>query len=112
LFLAILIPIFVIVKLFSLSSKVVHNVKKSVAVIDDDISTIPLTIYPNPVKNDLFIKSDLPIKKVEIYSLTGSLIITDNNFIEKISVSTLSKGIYLLKVYTDKGVAISKILKE
>jgi hypothetical protein len=71
-----------------------------------------LQISPNPVKNEIFIKSDLQIEKIEIHSLTGSLLLSDNNFNEKKSVSTLSKGIYLLKIYTDKGVTVSKIVKE
>jgi len=39
-------------------------------------------------------------------------VILENNFTEKISVSALSEGIYLLKIYTDKGLAVSKIVKE
>jgi hypothetical protein len=54
----------------------------------------------------------LPIKKVEIYSSTGALLFSDNNFNEKISVSSLSKGIYLVKIYTGKGLFVSKMVKE
>jgi len=84
---------------------------------DDDtdiseISAAKLSIYPNPAKNEISIQSDLLIKKVEIHSLTGSLLITENNFTGKISVSTLSEGTYLLKVYTNKGVIIRKFVKE
>ncbi|MCL1942088.1 MAG: leucine-rich repeat protein, partial [Candidatus Azobacteroides sp.] len=77
-----------------------------------DILTNQLSIFPNPAKNDLFINSELQIKKVEIYSLTGNLLIQENNFIGKISVSGLSQGVYLFKVYTDKGVVVGKIMKE
>ena len=77
----------------------------------DMIIASDLKVYPNPVKDDIFIKLDLPIEKVEIYSLTGNLMISENNFNEKISVSTLLKGIYMLRVYTDKGMTISKIIK-
>jgi len=44
--------------------------------------------------------------------LTGDLMITENNFNEKISVATLPKGVYLLKVYTDKSMKVSKIVKK
>jgi len=54
----------------------------------------------------------LQVEKVEIYSLTGALMIFENNFIEKISVSALPQGVYLLKVYTDKGLVVSKVVKE
>ena len=70
-----------------------------------------IKVYPNPVNNEIFIKSELQINKVEICSLTGNLLILENNFNKQISVSTLSKGIYLLNVYTDEGVVVSKIAK-
>jgi hypothetical protein len=78
----------------------------------DEIAASQLNIFPNPVKDEIFIQSDLQIEKVEIYSLSGNLIISENNFNEKMSVSALPQGIYLLKVYTDKGSMVSKIVKE
>ena len=69
-------------------------------------------IFPNPAQNEIFIKSDLQIEKVEIYSYAGSLIISENNFNGNIFVSSLLQGIYLLKIHTDKGVLVSKIVKE
>jgi hypothetical protein len=80
--------------------------------IKDIITFQNIYIFPNPVKNEIFIKSELLIGKVEIYTLTGTLLKQEKNFIEKISVSALPQGIYLLKVYTDKGVSVNKIVKE
>ena len=71
-----------------------------------------INTFPNPVQNELFIKSELPISKVEIYSSTGALLLSDNNFSGKISVSPLLKGIYLVKVYTNNGVMVRKIAKD
>ncbi|MDR0506115.1 MAG: T9SS type A sorting domain-containing protein, partial [Dysgonamonadaceae bacterium] len=71
-----------------------------------------LEIFPVPAKDELFIKSDLPIQKVEIYTLSGFLLMSEDNFNEKISVSSLLKGVYLLKVYRGWGVTVSKIMKE
>ena len=78
----------------------------------NNIATNQLSIYPTPAKNEVFIKSDLQIEKIEIYSLAGSLLLSKNNFDGKISVSALSKGVYLLKIYTDTGLAIRKIVKD
>jgi len=49
---------------------------------------------------------------VEIYSLTGALLLSENNFNERIPVSNLSQGVYMVMVYTDKGMIVSKIVKE
>ena len=78
----------------------------------NDIVSDQLQIFPNPAKDEIFIKSDSPIEKVEICSLTGSLLISENNFSKKIFVSALPHGVYLLKAYTDKGLLISKFVKE
>jgi len=71
-----------------------------------------LQIFPNPAQSELFIQSELQINRVEIYSTTGALMMEENNFAEKISVSALPRGIYLLKVHTDNGLIVSKFVKE
>jgi hypothetical protein len=79
--------------------------------INDPLSN-QLQIFPNPTNDELFIKSNLKIEKVELYSTLGTLLISENNFKEKISVSALPTGIYFLRVYTDKGLVVSKVVKE
>jgi hypothetical protein len=71
-----------------------------------------ISISPNPTKSEIFIKSELLIKKVEIYSLTGVLLKLENNFKEKISISALPNGVYLLKVHSDNGFIVKKIVKK
>jgi len=71
-----------------------------------------ISIYPNPTRDEIFIKSDSPIKKVEIYSLTGVLMMQEINFNEKMTVSSLQKGIYIVKVYTENNFEVHKIVKE
>ena len=83
----------------------------------NEVENSGLKIYPNPVKNELFIKTDLQIKKVEISDLTGHNVrilhaTPSQNGVRTISISSLLKGIYFVKVYTDKGLEISKIVKE
>jgi hypothetical protein len=79
---------------------------------EKEVPVQKISIFPNPTQTELFVKSDLPIKKVEIYSLAGSLLFSESHFNEKINVLALPKGVYLLKVHTNKGIAISKIVKE
>ncbi|MCL2649496.1 MAG: T9SS type A sorting domain-containing protein [Candidatus Azobacteroides sp.] len=78
----------------------------------NDVVANQLSIFPNPAKDEIFIKSELPITKVEIYTLTGRLLLSENNFNEKISVSALPQGVYMVKIYTNEGLAVSKIVKE
>ena len=79
--------------------------------IDENI-TQQISIYPNPAQTEIFIKTELQIEQVKIYSITGSLLIRDDHFNEKLSVSALAPGFYLVYVYTEKGVMVSKVVKQ
>jgi hypothetical protein len=49
-----------------------------------DISAGQLKIYPNPAKEDIFIKSGLQIKKVELYTLSPNSIICYEFFVRNL----------------------------
>lgn len=69
-------------------------------------------VYPNPVKNDLFVNlnSYLNLKEVNVFSTTGQLIKTEKA--NQINMSTLSKGFYFIQVITDQGNATKKVFVE
>lgn len=69
------------------------------------------TIYPNPTSEFLNIETQQKISKIEIYDLSGKLLKSDIGNDKKIAVSTLSKGLYLIKIYTENGVVNSKFIK-
>lgn len=65
----------------------------------EDFTSIDLTLFPNPAKDVLNIKTEWEIEKVEIYSLDG-------RFIKQISassidVSELTAGIYFVQMSVD-----------
>jgi hypothetical protein len=66
-----------------------------------------ITLYPNPTSGFLLIKTDT-LQQVEIYNISGILIETTNK--KEIDLSQHSKGIYLLKIITNKGVTVKKIV--
>lgn len=74
-----------------------------------------ISIYPNPAKN-YFIVSGLTGKTVvKLTDITGRVIqtITSNHPVEKINVSNLVKGVYILVIVPDRGrVTTRKVLKE
>ena len=69
-----------------------------------------MELYPNPTSNTFMLSLDA--KKVEIYSMTGQLIKTENNSIanKEITISDLSKGIYIVKITNSDNLLISKKL--
>lgn len=71
-------------------------------------------VYPNPTKVQLFIDSKAInfIQKIEVYSITGKLLLGKNNDLESISLENLSNGIYFLKlIAVDKTAQTLKVIK-
>jgi hypothetical protein len=72
-----------------------------------------IKIYPNPVKDELRIENgELKINRMEIVDLSGKAIYQFNGLRNQINVSTLSQGIYFVKIETDKGIVTQKFVKE
>jgi len=77
-----------------------------------EIDNSEFNIYPNPVINTLTINTKLPITKVGIYSILGQKVKEiDANF-NSISTHDLSNGIYLLRIESENGNAIKKLVKQ
>ncbi|AWA28679.1 hypothetical protein HYN48_00475 [Flavobacterium magnum] len=75
-------------------------------VLDDDIS-----IYPNPTKGLVNIKSDSEIKSVELFDVQGRQLLRKNN-VETLNISTYTCGVYFIKVATYKGFKTQKLIKQ
>tara|TARA_R110002049_G_scaffold86004_3_gene218629 strand:- start:1244 stop:4957 length:3714 start_codon:yes stop_codon:yes gene_type:complete len=71
-----------------------------------------LKIYPNPVKDILAIEinNNIEVHQFTIYNLQGKVI---KNVIKKqaTNISNLPTGVYFIKIETDKGIGIKKIIK-
>lgn len=67
--------------------------------------------FVNPVESVLLLNSSLKIDVVELFDLLGKKILTISNE-NTIDVSKLSKGIYLLKVYSGSRIGTKKLIKK
>lgn len=67
--------------------------------------------YPNPVSNTLNIDTDLTINNIVIYNELGQLVMETK--VKTIDTSSLSSGLYFVKVNTDEGTSYRtvKIIK-
>lgn len=72
---------------------------------------VKISVYPNPVKNQLNIKSPEKILSTEVFDVTGRSMPIESD-ISKINVSKLGSGNYILKIKTEEGISIKKITKE
>lgn len=66
-------------------------------------------IYPNPAKSIVNLKSSHEIKTIELSDLSGKILMNILHPQNTIDVSSLQKGMYLLRVSTKKGIFATKI---
>jgi hypothetical protein len=60
-------------------------------------------VYPNPASDEIFISAEDRITKVLITDVLGNTLIEERNPSQKISVSALPNGLYLLRMTNSKG---------
>ncbi|CAL2108268.1 Por_Secre_tail domain-containing protein [Tenacibaculum sp. 190524A02b] len=88
--------------------------KQSTLKVDEDSLDV-VSIYPNPITGNqqLTINTQETIKSISIYDVRGQLVIekrkvgTPNN---QVSLSNISKGIYLIKVKTSTSEQVNKLV--
>lgn len=77
-----------------------------------EVTPASIQIYPNPSNGIFNLKSDSNIKSVEVLNMTGQLIygskVNSNDF--EINIQSRPAGVYILKVQTDKGFEIKKVI--
>lgn len=72
-----------------------------------------ISLYPNPTKNTLNIDSkDLTIDTVSIFSIDGKEVLNVNKVQNTIDVSSLTAGIYVVKLTSNESVLTRKIIIE
>lgn len=79
-----------------------------------DFTRKPILLYPNPIKDNLAVESPVDIDKIQIYTNLGQLLL-DNNYIQKkvtLEMSSYSKGIYFVGVFSEGKPNYFKIIKE
>ncbi len=77
--------------------------------VDSATATNQFT-FENPVKNYLEIKTTNKIEKLEIYTMLGIILQTANSDFQKIDVSSLPKGSYILAIYAENKKNLKKMI--
>ena len=94
------------------TARTIHNYDSALVLSIDSVEDVNgFSIYPNPVKNVLNIKTLKTIEAVEVYNMLGRRVMTSNS--TKINVEQLSGGIYTVKVIDNLGnKTVKKIIKQ
>ncbi|AEH02634.1 T9SS type A sorting domain-containing protein [Lacinutrix sp. 5H-3-7-4] len=75
------------------------------------LNTNSIKLYPNPVNDRLFIKSDNRIDSITIYNVNGQIIKQKEAFSNGLDVSALNAGLYFINIKSDNGESIKKFIK-
>ncbi|TXD53446.1 MULTISPECIES: choice-of-anchor D domain-containing protein [unclassified Polaribacter] len=80
--------------------------------VKDEVFDESIFLFPNPVLNILSIESEVsPILKVQFYSIVGEKVKEIKSNFNSIITNDLSRGIYLLQIYSDKGITNKRLIK-
>lgn len=72
-----------------------------------------IKLHPNPVKDMLTINGNLEgLKSVELYSISGQLILNIKSNFDAIDMNKMEAGVYLIKFRSIDGVYTFKVIKE
>ncbi|WP_299365834.1 aryl-sulfate sulfotransferase [Winogradskyella sp.] len=77
----------------------------------NDVAVKDLSVYPNPTKGILNFNSDMPLEHIEIYNITGKLVMTQSNT-NTIDLEPLAKGMYMVKISLSNSTNVIKVIKE
>nr|NQU94191.1 T9SS type A sorting domain-containing protein [Bacteroidota bacterium] len=73
---------------------------------------VEISIYPNPAHDQLWVKGEWIVRKIEVLTLAGQKVheylVKEKEF--GMDISTLDHGIYIVNVETEKGVVSKKVV--
>ena len=79
---------------------------------DNLIDKQPITLYPNPTKDEFNVSVPMGthLTKVQLFDLTGRFLLESEE--ETVNISSLSRGVYYVKVFYTEGVTVTEVMKE
>jgi hypothetical protein len=78
----------------------------------EDVATTEAAIYPNPATDVININTDENVLRVEVFNMQGQLVKVVTGEVNQISVNGLANGVYTLKLTTENGTSMHKIIKK
>lgn len=91
-----------------------HIVVKDATLATDEVSAgkNSLKVFPNPMVDFVKVNTDGKVQSAQLFDASGKLVKTFRNASEAMNVADLKKGLYIMKVKTDKGTSSAKVIKK
>ncbi|WP_282124420.1 T9SS type A sorting domain-containing protein [Algibacter mikhailovii] len=68
-------------------------------------------MYPNPVKDILNFTTQETISNVSVVDMLGRVVLSVDNVVDNLDVSSLKNAMYIVKLTSDKGVSTKRFIK-
>ncbi len=90
-----------------------YTIENGTTNVNEGTNILDVVFYPNPTADALMIKNfdDLNVRRIEVFDMTGSSILQIPNPAEKISLTNLLSGQYIIKVFVEGGVYSQNVVK-
>lgn len=102
---------------FDFNLPIITNIAQTVvwetpsAIITHENRESSFTIFPNPSSDILSIQTDESIEYLEVIDLQGNIILVARGQFEHLDISTLTEGVYYLRIKSELGIGLCKFLK-
>ncbi|MEZ4909017.1 MAG: DUF2271 domain-containing protein [Saprospiraceae bacterium] len=76
----------------------------------DNFDYNSISVFPNPTKSNIYISTKNDIVSIRLFSMNGKLLKETKT--NNINLTDLNSGIYLLKITTNEGEFVKKVIKD
>ena len=67
-----------------------------------------ISVYPDPTADYLYVRSNMSVKKVEVYDQAGACVLAEHNFRGRLNVAALKEDIYYARIYIGNTSVVRK----
>lgn len=103
-----------IVTNFSQSAMVVDYVRvyqeAPIGSVADASLANAIRVYPNPATSEVYIASKLPVTRLAVYNIYGQQVLTPESNTNRLDVSGLAAGTYLIELYANDQKVVKKVV--
>ncbi|ARN78027.1 hypothetical protein BST97_08445 [Nonlabens spongiae] len=88
---------------FTPSNRKSYNYDTQLLSAQEIVTENEIIVFPNPTSSILYIDSQQDLKQIDVFSITGKLVLTLTKNLHEVNLSNLTSGVYLIKLQDVNG---------